>query len=581
MKILDSKPSDPSQALLLRSLCSERTGRPYEAVADAERALEEKETSQTHSRTAFAHLGVALQHLKRVQQLQPRKDLAPTRRLVETIQHELSQVNFGNPFDRLSSHLLLKVFTFCDAASLLKSQRVSKMWNDVISGSSELFRRFEMEGTVGHIAKGLKLFSRRCKSTMKRVVIRLEDKAGEIGYDNLKSTISKNFQTLKSLSVGHQGDLSEMMESFAKKSGKLSVLECYQMGFEEVMLKPDREETSFQLPSSDILLQSLIWNCGAQNLICDEALLNRLQGATTINISSSLLTPSWTVELLASNPHLEDVRLRWSRNPAVTDGFPEMSLPFLKVLFLGVIPRGPSKLDSSLFFANLNTPKLNLLHLIEASPQDLKSFRTESSPHHFIINELLSVDPFNLIDAIKDWKISRLHLRLPLYTSAVFWTKLLHLLTPLSSLSIDSGYEDRILLPRLVDLQLGSEVAQSTSSDIDMEDLGSMVLARVAAHNGRSSENVSKIAGGHTHGFSGLAFFESEKPAFGTLEPCSIIQKLAVFIPITNDSDDSDRLLWQNLPRLKLGREEYIEGILQVQSIESDGKFNGLHSDLI
>lgn len=49
-KILESNPSDPTQSLLLRSNGLERSGRIYDAVKDAETALEGQNTRQVSSK---------------------------------------------------------------------------------------------------------------------------------------------------------------------------------------------------------------------------------------------------------------------------------------------------------------------------------------------------------------------------------------------------------------------------------------------------------------------------------------------------------------------------------------------------
>lgn len=75
------------------------------------------------------------------------------------------------PFDRISPHLFLKIFSFADAQSLVRSTEVCTAWKDSILESSELFRNFEMEGKECLILTGLERFSIRYKKSMKRVVL--------------------------------------------------------------------------------------------------------------------------------------------------------------------------------------------------------------------------------------------------------------------------------------------------------------------------------------------------------------------------------------------------------------------------
>lgn len=72
---------------------------------------------------------------------------------------------------RVSPDLFLKLFTFCDAQSLVKLTSVSKTWKDSILGSSELFRSFKMEGTGKQLCEGLELFSRRNEDSTKNVFL--------------------------------------------------------------------------------------------------------------------------------------------------------------------------------------------------------------------------------------------------------------------------------------------------------------------------------------------------------------------------------------------------------------------------
>ena len=266
-----------------------------------------------------------------------------------------------------------------------------------------------MEGKECLILTGLERFSIRCKKSMKRVVFKFKETTSDKFRDRFKAVTFESSETLKVLDVGHQGDLSRYLGMIATRCPSLSTLSSYRLGFEKELLKPDMGQDVLRFPRKlSSQLKSLTCTCGCFNLVCDEFLLDLLKGATRVNINSSELTPSWAVKLLTSNPSLVEVRLRWSKDEEVEE-IPELKLSNIRELFLGKVPRSKLSSNGSLFVQNLDSPRLNLLHLVDLNPRDLLLLRTGSVPEQFILNELLvpKDSPSILVKAMKDWK--RLH----------------------------------------------------------------------------------------------------------------------------------------------------------------------------
>jgi len=156
-------------------------------------------------------------------------------------------------------------------------------------------------------------------------------------------------------------------------------------------------------------LDTLEWTSGDENLACNDALLERLQGARQVISSSTELTSSWIVKLLSSSSRLEEVHLRMAESSQV-DNIPPMNLPNLSYLFLNPPPKTTQIGDSSLFFKNLNSPRLKMQLIDRINPQDLSFLSTTSSPEELILYDLPITDSASakaaasaLVESIKDW----------------------------------------------------------------------------------------------------------------------------------------------------------------------------------
>jgi len=116
---------------------------------------------------------------------------------------ESKEREYKSPFERVSPDLFLKLFSLCDAQSLLRSTSVCQGWKDSILGSSELFRSFEMEGTAEQICQGLELFNRRNQDSTKHVILRVKDELDPDLQKRLGNAIKPSSESLKTISVVH------------------------------------------------------------------------------------------------------------------------------------------------------------------------------------------------------------------------------------------------------------------------------------------------------------------------------------------------------------------------------------------
>jgi len=117
---------------------------------------------QTHFRAMYTYLGLAPHHLELTEQdyddddeeIEERPSLEATfTELGEKIKASKTR-QLNSRFNRVSPDLFLKLFSFADAPSLVRSSSVSKAWKDSIEGSLEFFRNFRMEEKESRSARG-------------------------------------------------------------------------------------------------------------------------------------------------------------------------------------------------------------------------------------------------------------------------------------------------------------------------------------------------------------------------------------------------------------------------------------------
>lgn len=150
------------------------------------------------------------------------------------------------------------------------------------------------------------------------------------------------FQNLKVISISHQSDLCKLVVSVAEQCASLSRLESVRMNHEKSLSGTSSRAPVLSFSSKwRPQLHTLIWTCGAESLLCDEVLLERLRGARKVSISSYNLGLPWIVRLLARGSNLIDVRLRGNEKDAV-ENIPQMNLPYLEQLYLGKTPKSRS-----------------------------------------------------------------------------------------------------------------------------------------------------------------------------------------------------------------------------------------------
>lgn len=148
--------------------------------------------------------------------------------LAEQVYYDDNEMEASSPFDRAFKELreeikstkaielksrfervsppdpFLKIFSFADSPSLIRSTSVSRAWKESINGSSELFLNFRMEGKGEQICKGLGTFSELSKDSMKRM---------ELGFgDKLEPSLQER------LGNNHQRFIPESRDSISRTS---------------------------------------------------------------------------------------------------------------------------------------------------------------------------------------------------------------------------------------------------------------------------------------------------------------------------------------------------------------------------
>lgn len=177
-----------------------------------------------------------------------------------------------------------------------------------------------------------------------------------------------------------------------------------------------------------------------------------------------------------------------------------MNLPDLFQLNLHPTPKSTQKGDSSLFFKNLNAPKLKFLD--DLDPQVLTSLNPmpcleQLSLYGFRITDDASAKAAvsTLIGSVEHWsRLKSWGFSLPSATASAFYEHLILLLTPLSKDAIWAGFREKMPLPGLRALKFGG--TPPLSAVVNGFDLSSFVGARKAVCLGRSSGDVMAIANG-------------------------------------------------------------------------------------
>lgn len=223
----------------------------------------------------------------------------------------LKKTEFKNP---LPPDVFQKVFSHCNATSLAFASGACKCWRISINGSPDLFRRFEMEGHADQLSAGLELFGRRSLNTIQEVEIRVKSHVDTgLQRERLEQAITGSVSDLETLSIGHHGEFCWLILSIAVRHPTLGVLCSFDYPSNDLSQtrEPGRERRAATFSSLwNPSLEVFIWN-GAQNFHLDDAWLQRLQESKKIVTSSSKLSPSWVVQLLARNSHLEQANFRW------------------------------------------------------------------------------------------------------------------------------------------------------------------------------------------------------------------------------------------------------------------------------
>lgn len=116
--------------------------------------------------------------------------------------------------------------------------------------------------------------------------------------------------------------------------------------------------------------------------------MTSLQDAKDITTCSSHLSPTLVVRLLASNRNLAVVQLHCGMDKELVETIAPMSLPNLKLLFLGAPPKAKEAGDSTFFFKKLHAPEIDFLQFHSLNVQDLSALSDASSPASFLVRSL-------------------------------------------------------------------------------------------------------------------------------------------------------------------------------------------------
>jgi len=284
---------------------------------------------------------------------------------------------------------------------------------------------------------------------------------------------------------------------------------------------------------------------GETNLSCNDPLLERLQDAQELLISTSKLVADWKIKLLSSSANLKTLVLRWTPvdDAEMVDDIPEMNLPNLEELVLTTPPKSRITGDASLFFKELKTLRLSLLQVMSVNPKDLSSIKVDCTPKILVLEGLQIEAPIHgkaaastLVHSIQDWKGLRvIAFRLPDTTPSTFYEHLFQLLTLLSEPNIQSRWRDKVLLQRLCNFQLQRGLSLSNPSVINGTTLASMIAARRACSSNQSVREVASAAVGLLKPSN--AALSNEPPAFEPAESCVKISSLLSELAVETNND--------------------------------------------
>lgn len=249
----------------------------------------------------------------------------------------MKAVENKSPFRRVTSEVFVRMASFCDSPSLVKSMEVCKSWNSSIAGSPHLFRQFKMEGNTEQITTGIKFFSSKCSNSIEVIDLKVGDSAKSSRLERLRKSIKPSSETLKTLSIVHCGHLCQLIIDVAAEAPLLSTLSSCRTEWFNVNNTPSAN--SLILPTTwKPRLKTLFWNTGC-SLQSDENLLKALQEVKEVVLSSRGVKSSWVVKLLSSTPGLEVLWLPlMEKDPEGVEEIPSLEAPNLLSLYLQFAP---------------------------------------------------------------------------------------------------------------------------------------------------------------------------------------------------------------------------------------------------
>lgn len=447
---------------------------------------------------------------------------------------------------RCIPEVFVSIVSLCDSKTMAASLAVNKLWRNRILESKAVFRHFEMVGNVAEIIKGIEVFGERSNHSLQSIDIKIKDSPTPSQKEQLRTFLSRSFETIKHLSIGHsrkkeahegnglEEDLSQLIIDVAASCSNLLSLESFRMGDEDIFFC-STSDISVEVPSTfRAKMQTFVWKAGGKDLVYNETLARSLENAREVTICSSSIQPSWIIKRLLSNPSLVEVRIPWM-SPHLAEDVPLLNLPKLKHLWLnGSLSSATG--DGRLFWGKLRAPSLNYLGFLKLNPKELSSFQAPVSSNFCLASSGIDFQTqsgeeaaFSLVESMKSWNtLTRLTLELPTSTPSTFWLRLIHLLTPFHQESYAAGFEDGLILPNLQHLILGAK-GQSYTFQLSLAALKSLVAARFSLSRGMSRADVSLSA------LSGEIQTSAQINANGTtVDGTEALRSLTIDLPVAN-----------------------------------------------
>lgn len=456
--------------------------------------------------------------------------------LEESIQ-EAKDLEKRGSFKRVSPELFVKIVGFCDSPSLMKFSRVSKQFDQSILANEELFRSFTTTGSSYQILRGLDFFGKKCNNSIHSVKLEVQDVKSLWSFGPI---LSRYKSTLRSIEVAHQGDLGYELFRTAHICPLLKVFSSSRLVSSNEFHRPASGVTySINLTGwKPQQLETFVMTCGSFNLEYDDAFLPILERVKVVKIHDAGIPQDWIIKLLSSTSSLVEVEIPFQEESR-EDGLgemPDFNLPSLISLTLARVPSS----GAGVFFEKLDALSLQKLWIGKVEdPEELSPL--ESHPLRSLRVGVQGCSSFHLSAERSAYEflyaiceldnLQSIEVEIHGSQSTQFCKEFLLLLTPKSSRAIRSGWKNKLVLPRLNFITIGSdpeEQNQTKQVSISVIDLASLAASRLAINRKVSyadvvlSSNGDYEASGSSISATNVTFPDSE------LQTCSALQVLDV-----------------------------------------------------